>query len=44
VYVDRSGKVVERVVGLVSESVMEDAIKKSLEQNTSAGTNTASAK
>jgi hypothetical protein len=32
VYVDRNGKVVERVVGLVSESVMEEAIKKSLEQ------------
>jgi thiol-disulfide isomerase/thioredoxin len=30
VYIDRSGKVVFRVVGLVSESVMEDAIKKSL--------------
>ena len=32
VYVDRSGKVVYRAVGLVSESVMEDAIKKSLSQ------------
>jgi len=31
-YLDRSGKVVLRVVGLVSESVMEDAIKKSLAQ------------
>jgi thiol-disulfide isomerase/thioredoxin len=30
VYVDRSGKVVFRAVGLVSESVMEDAIKKAL--------------
>ena len=32
VYIDRSGKVVYRVVGLVSESVMEDNIKKSLAQ------------
>ncbi|MBZ5532203.1 MAG: TlpA family protein disulfide reductase [Acidobacteriia bacterium] len=31
-YIDRSGKVVYKVVGLVSESVMEDAIKKSLAQ------------
>lgn len=31
-YIDRSGKVVYQVVGLVSESVMEDAIKKSLAQ------------
>jgi thiol-disulfide isomerase/thioredoxin len=31
-YIDRSGKVVYKVVGLVSESVMEDAIKKSLGQ------------
>ncbi len=34
VYVDRSGKVVYRAVGLVSESVMEDAIKKALAQGT----------
>lgn len=33
IYIDRSGKVVYRVVGLVSESVMEDAIKKSLSGN-----------
>ncbi len=33
IYIDRSGKVVYRVVGLVSESVMEDAIKKSLAGN-----------
>ncbi len=32
VYIDRSGKVVYRAVGLVSESVMEDAIKKALAQ------------
>jgi cytochrome c biogenesis protein CcmG/thiol:disulfide interchange protein DsbE len=32
VYVDRNGKVVQRVVGLVSESVMEDAIKQALGQ------------
>jgi thiol-disulfide isomerase/thioredoxin len=32
VYVDRNGKVVDRVLGLVSESVMEDDIKKALEQ------------
>jgi thiol-disulfide isomerase/thioredoxin len=31
-FLDRSGKVVDRVLGLVSESVIEDAIKKSLEQ------------
>lgn len=37
VYVDRSGKVVQRVLGLVSESVMEDAIKKSLEQGSPGG-------
>ncbi|HEY6307011.1 MAG TPA: TlpA disulfide reductase family protein [Candidatus Angelobacter sp.] len=34
VYVDRSGKVVYRAMGLVSESVMEDAIKKALGQGT----------
>lgn len=44
VYVDRNGKVVQRVVGLVSESVMEDAIKKSLEQGGNAGTNAARGK
>jgi thiol-disulfide isomerase/thioredoxin len=38
VYVDRSGKVVYRVVGLVSESVMEDAIKASLGQGGSSDT------
>jgi thiol-disulfide isomerase/thioredoxin len=31
-FLDRSGKVVDRVLGLVSESVIEDAIKKSLQQ------------
>ncbi|HSM87048.1 MAG TPA: TlpA disulfide reductase family protein [Candidatus Limnocylindrales bacterium] len=31
-FVDRSGKVVDKAMGLVSESVIEDAIKKSLEQ------------
>jgi thiol-disulfide isomerase/thioredoxin len=31
-FLDRSGKVVDHVLGLVSESVIEDAIKKSLEQ------------
>jgi thiol-disulfide isomerase/thioredoxin len=41
VYVDRSGKVVYRAVGLVDESVMEEAIKKSLGQG---ATTTASAK
>jgi cytochrome c biogenesis protein CcmG/thiol:disulfide interchange protein DsbE len=40
VYVDRSGKVVYRAVGLVDKSVMEDAIKKALAQ----GAMTASAK
>ena len=44
VYVDRSGKVVQRVVGLVSESVMEDNIKKSLEQGGNAGRSVASGK
>jgi thiol-disulfide isomerase/thioredoxin len=35
-FLDRSGKVVDHVLGLVSESVFEDNIKKSLEQgNTS---------
>ena len=42
VYVDRSGQVVQRVVGLVSESEMEDAIKKALEQGGSAGKSMAS--
>jgi thiol-disulfide isomerase/thioredoxin len=40
-FLDRSGKVVDHVLGLVSESVIEDAIKKSLEQG---NTTTASAK
>jgi thiol-disulfide isomerase/thioredoxin len=31
-YIDRSGKVVDETVGLASESVIEDAIKKSLQQ------------
>jgi thiol-disulfide isomerase/thioredoxin len=44
VYVDRSGKVVQRVVGLVRESVMEDAIKKALEQGGGAGKSVASGK
>jgi thiol-disulfide isomerase/thioredoxin len=43
VYVDRSGKVVSQVVGLVSESVMEDAIKKSLSQGDGGSPNTSSA-
>jgi cytochrome c biogenesis protein CcmG/thiol:disulfide interchange protein DsbE len=35
-FLDRSGKVVDHVLGLVSESVFEENIKKSLEQgNTS---------
>ena len=37
VYVDRSGKIVQKVVGLVSESEMEDAIKKSLGQESKSG-------
>ena len=32
-FVDRSGKVVQEAVGLISESVIEDAIKESLEQS-----------
>jgi cytochrome c biogenesis protein CcmG/thiol:disulfide interchange protein DsbE len=45
VYVDRSGTVVFRAVGLVSESVMEDAIKKSLGQGGgNPNTNTTSTK
>jgi thiol-disulfide isomerase/thioredoxin len=36
VYIDRSGRIVFRAVGLVSESVMEDAIKKALGQSTTA--------
>jgi thiol-disulfide isomerase/thioredoxin len=44
VYIDRSGKVVRRVVGLADESVAEDAVKKALGQDASAKTNTASAK
>ena len=36
VYVDRSGKIVYRAVGLVDESVMENAIKKSLGDTTTA--------
>jgi len=46
VYVDRNGKVVQRVVGLVSESVMEDAIKQALGQGSSSDStkSTASAK
>ena len=43
VYVDRSGKVVSQVVGLVSESVMEDAIKKSLSQGSGGAPNSSSA-
>jgi thiol-disulfide isomerase/thioredoxin len=43
IYVDRSGKVVRRVVGLVDESAMEDAIKQSLGPGSSL-TKTASAK
>lgn len=31
-YIDRSGKVVDETIGLASESVIEDAIKKSLQQ------------
>ena len=31
-YIDRSGKVVDETVGLASESVIEDAIKKALQQ------------
>jgi len=33
VYVDRSGKIVQKVVGLVSQSEMEDAIKKALAED-----------
>jgi thiol-disulfide isomerase/thioredoxin len=40
-FLDRSGKVVDQVMGLESESLMEDAIKKSLGTTT---TSTASAK
>jgi thiol-disulfide isomerase/thioredoxin len=32
-FIDRSGKVSDKIVGLVSESVIEDAIKKSLADN-----------
>lgn len=32
-FIDRSGKVSDKILGLVSESLIEDAIKKSLEQN-----------
>jgi thiol-disulfide isomerase/thioredoxin len=32
-FIDRSGKVSDKIVGLVSESVIEDAIKKSLANN-----------
>jgi cytochrome c biogenesis protein CcmG/thiol:disulfide interchange protein DsbE len=32
-FIDRSGKVSDKIVGLVSESVIEDAIKKSLASN-----------
>jgi cytochrome c biogenesis protein CcmG/thiol:disulfide interchange protein DsbE len=41
-FIDRSGKVSDKIVGLVSESVIEDAIKKSLEQK--GDTKTAAAK
>jgi thiol-disulfide isomerase/thioredoxin len=45
IFVDRSGKVVRRVVGITTdESVMEDAVKKALGQSSSAKMNTASAK
>jgi len=46
IFVDRSGKVVRRVVGIAAEeSVMEDAVKKALGQSSSsAKMNTASAK
>jgi len=43
IFVDRSGKVVGRVLGLANEEVMEDATKKALGQNVSVKTNTASA-
>jgi thiol-disulfide isomerase/thioredoxin len=32
-YIDRSGKVVDETIGLASESVIEDAVKKSLAQS-----------
>jgi thiol-disulfide isomerase/thioredoxin len=35
-YIDRSGKVVDETVGLASESVFEDAIKRALDQGKSA--------
>ncbi len=38
-FIDRSGKVSDKILGLVNESLIEDAIKKSLEQK--ASTNTA---
>jgi cytochrome c biogenesis protein CcmG/thiol:disulfide interchange protein DsbE len=41
-FIDRSGKVSDKILGLVSESVIEDAIKKSLEQK--GDTKTAAAK
>ena len=44
VYIDRSGRVVRRVVGLADESVAEDAVKKALGQNISVKTNSASVK
>jgi thiol-disulfide isomerase/thioredoxin len=41
IYVDRSGRIVYRAVGLIQESMMEDAIKKALAQGSAT---TASAK
>lgn len=41
VYVDRSGRIVYRAVGVIDKSLMEDAVKKALGENT---TTTASAK
>lgn len=44
IYIDRSGKVVRRVVGLADEAVAEEAVKKALGQNSDVKMNTASAK
>jgi thiol-disulfide isomerase/thioredoxin len=43
-FLGRDGKVVDMALGLVSESTIEDAIKRSLAQGSSSGVNTASAK
>jgi len=44
IYIDRSGKVVRRVVGAADESVAEDAVKKALGESGNVKTSRASAK